>query len=223
MSTRVVCVNGEHPRFYPVLQLWGFCGFEALDPFLCTRFPPGWFVSMVSAPCSTPHFSYDAFAGLKHYTPFYAQDFHPGGLCQWWAAPVLSRTSVMRLLRVWSIIPFLCTRFPPGWLVSMVSAPCSTPYFSYEAFAGLKHYTPFYAQDFHLGGLCQWWALPVLPRTSVMMLLRVWSIIPLFMHKIPTRVVCVNGEQSCLLHSFCLDGSRTSSPSEWSTAAVRWV
>ena len=38
----------------------------------------------------------------------------------------------------------------------MVSAPCSTPYVSYEAFPGLKYYTPFYAQDFHLGGLCQW-------------------------------------------------------------------
>ena len=33
ISTRVVCVNVEHPRFYPVLQLWGFCGFEALYPF----------------------------------------------------------------------------------------------------------------------------------------------------------------------------------------------
>ena len=117
ISTRVVCVNVEHPRFYPVLQLWGFCG-------------------------------------LKHYTPFYAQDFLPGGLCKWWAPPVLPRTSVMRLLRLWSIIPlfmhkissrvvcvngepprfypvlqlwgfcgfealypFLCTRFPPGWFV----------------------------------------------------------------------------------------------------------
>ena len=150
ISIRVVCVNGERPLFYPVLQLWGFCVFKVLHPFLCTRFPPGWLVSMVSAPCSTPHFSYDAFAGLKHYTPFYAQDFHPGGLCQWWA-------------------------------------------------------------------------LPVLPRTSVMMLLRVWSIILLFMRKISTRVVCVNGKQPCLLHSFCLDGSRTSSPSEWSSAAVRWV
>ena len=45
ISTRVVCVNVEHPRFYPVLQLWGFCG-------------------------------------LKHYTPFYAQDFLPDGLCK---------------------------------------------------------------------------------------------------------------------------------------------
>ena len=109
IPTRVVCVNVEHPRLYPVLQLWGFCGFEALYPFLCTRFPLGWFLSMVSA-------------------------------------------------------------------------SCSTPYVSYEAFPGLKYYTPFYAQDFHLGGLCQ-----------------------------------------CLLHSFCLDGSGTSSSSEWSTAAVRWV
>ena len=39
----------------------------------------------------------------------------------------------------------------------MVSTPGSTPYFSYEAFAGVKHYT-------------------------------------LFMHKISTRVACVNGE-----------------------------
>ena len=156
ISTRVVCVNGEHPR-------------------------------------STPYFSYEAFAGLKHYTLFYAQDFHPSGLCKWWAPPVLPRTSVMRLLLVWSIIPFftrkistrvvcvngehppfypvlqlwgfygfealysfLRTRSPPGWFVSMLSTPCSTPYFSYEAFAGLKYCTPFYAQDFHLGGLCQW-------------------------------------------------------------------
>ena len=119
ISARVVCVNGKYPRFYPVLQLWGFCGFEALYPFLCTRFPLGWFLSMVSTPGSTPYFSYEAFAGVKHYTlfmhkistrvacvngehplfypvlqlwgfcgcealyPFYAQDFHPGGLCQW--------------------------------------------------------------------------------------------------------------------------------------------
>ena len=41
----------------------------------------------------------------------------------------------------------------------MVSTPGSTPYFSYEAFAGVKHYT-------------------------------------LFMHKISTRVACVNGERS---------------------------
>ena len=33
ISTRVVCVNVEQPWFYPVLQLWGFCGFEALYPF----------------------------------------------------------------------------------------------------------------------------------------------------------------------------------------------
>ena len=111
-STRVVCVNGEHPRFYPVLQLWGFCGFEALYPFLCTRFPPGWFVSMVSARC--PVLQLWGFCGFE------------------------------------ALYPFLCARFPPGWFVSMVSSPA---YF------------------------------------------------------IP----------------FCLDGSRTSSPSEWSTAAVRWV
>ena len=47
ISTRVVCVNGEHP------------------------------------PGSTPYFSYEAFESLKHYTPLYAQDFHPGGLCKW--------------------------------------------------------------------------------------------------------------------------------------------
>ena len=81
----------------------------------------------------------------------------------------------------------------------MVCTPGSTPYLSYEAFAGLKHYTPFCAQDFHPGGLCKWRAPPVLPRTSVMRLLRVWSIITLFMHKISTRVVCVNGEHPPVL------------------------
>ena len=68
-----------------------------------------------------------------------------------------------------------------------------------EAFAGLKYYTPFYAEDFHPGGLCRWWAPPVLSRTSVMRLLRVWSIIPLFTHKISTRVVCVYGEATPVL------------------------
>ena len=148
---------------------------------------------MVSTPGSTPYFSYEAFASLKYYTPFYAEDFHPDGLCKWWAPPVLPRTSVMRLLRVWSIIPlfmqkistrmvcvngkhplfypilqlwgfcrfevlypFLRTRFPPGWFVLMISTPCSTPYFSYEAFGSLKHYTPFYAEVFHPDGLCKW-------------------------------------------------------------------
>ena len=81
----------------------------------------------------------------------------------------------------------------------MASTPGSTPYFSYEAFAGLKYYNPFYAQDFHPGGLCKWCAPPVLPRTSVMRLLRVWSIIPLFLHKISTQVVCVNGKCLCCL------------------------
>ena len=118
---------------------------------------------MVSIPGSIPYFSYEAFAGLKYHTPFYAQDFHPGGLCIWW------------------------------------SNPCSTPYYSYEAFAGLKYYTPSYAEDFHPGGLCRWWASPVLSRTSVMRLLRVWSIIPLFTHKISTRVVCVYGEATPVL------------------------
>ena len=47
----------------------------------------------------------------------------------------------------------------------MVSTPGSTPYFSYEAFAGLKHQTHFYAQDFHPGGLCKWEA-PLLPCSS---------------------------------------------------------
>ena len=42
---------------------------------------------MVSTPGSIPYFSYEAFAGLKYYTPFYAQDFHPGGLCIWWSTP----------------------------------------------------------------------------------------------------------------------------------------
>ena len=112
----------------------------------------------MSTPGSTPYFSYEAFAALKHYTPFYAQDFLRGGLCKWWAPTVLPRTSVLRLLRVWSIIPL------------------------------------FYAQDFRPGGLCKWCAPPVLPRTLVMRLLEVWSIIPLFVHKISSRVVCVNGE-----------------------------
>ena len=44
ISTRVVCVNGRHSRFYPLLELWGFCGFEVSYPFLRTWFPPGWFV-----------------------------------------------------------------------------------------------------------------------------------------------------------------------------------
>ena len=44
ISTQMVCVNDKHPRFYPVLQLWGFHGFEVLYPLLRTRFPPGWFV-----------------------------------------------------------------------------------------------------------------------------------------------------------------------------------
>ena len=83
ISTRMVCVNGKHPLFYPILQLWGFCRFEVLYPFLRTRFPPGWFVLMISTPCSTPYFSYEAFGSLKHYTPFYAEDFHPDGLCKW--------------------------------------------------------------------------------------------------------------------------------------------
>ena len=83
ISTRVVCVDGEHPRFYPVLQLWGFCGFEVLYPFLRTRFPPGGLCIWWSNPCSTPYYSYEAFASLKYCTPFYAHDFHPGGLCKW--------------------------------------------------------------------------------------------------------------------------------------------
>lgn len=28
ISTRVVCLNGKHLRFYPLVQLRGFCGFE---------------------------------------------------------------------------------------------------------------------------------------------------------------------------------------------------
>ena len=127
ISTRVVCVNVEHPRFYPVLQLWGFCG-------------------------------------LKHYTPSYAQDFHPGGLCQCWAPPVLPRTSVMRLLRVWSIIPLFMHKISTRVVCVNGEHP------------------------------------PVLPRTSVLRLLRVWSIIPLFMHKISSRVVCVNGEHQRFYH-----------------------
>ena len=70
---------------------------------------------MVSTPGSTPYFSYLVFAGLKYCTPFYAQDFLPGGLCKWWALPVLPRTSVMRLCGIEVLYPFLCTRFPPGW------------------------------------------------------------------------------------------------------------
>ena len=34
ISTRVVCVNDKHPLFYPVLQLWRFCGFDVLYLFL---------------------------------------------------------------------------------------------------------------------------------------------------------------------------------------------
>ena len=34
-------------------------------------------------PVPSPYFSYEAFAGLKYCTPFYAHDFHPGGLCKW--------------------------------------------------------------------------------------------------------------------------------------------
>ena len=120
ISTRVACVDGEHPRFYPVLQLWGFCRFQVLYHFLRTRFPPGWFVYMVKQPL-----------------------FYP-------------------VLQLWGfcefevLYPFLRTRFPPGWFVLMISTPCSTPYFSYEAFGSLKHYTPFYAEDFHPDGLCKW-------------------------------------------------------------------
>ena len=135
---------------------------------------------MVSTNGSTTYFSFEAFAGLKHYTPFCAQDFHPGGLCKWRAPPVLPRTSVMRLLRVWSIIPLFMHKISTRVVcVNGEHPPGSTPYFSYEAFESLKHYTPLYAQDFHPGGLCKWWAPPVLPRTLVMRLLQVWSIIPL--------------------------------------------
>ena len=82
----------------------------------------------------------------------------------------------------------------PGGLCKWWSTPGSTPYFSYEAFAGLKHYTPFYAHYFHPGGLCKWQVPPVLPPISVMRLLRVWSIVPLFTHIISTQMICVNGE-----------------------------
>ena len=122
-SARVVCVNGKHPRFYPVLQLWGFCGFEALYPFLCTRFPPGWFVSMVSTPGWTPYFSYEAFAGVKHYTLF----MH--NISTRVACVNGERSLFYPALQLWGfcgfkvLYPFLCTRFPPGWFVSMVSSP----------------------------------------------------------------------------------------------------
>ena len=123
IPTRVVCVNVEHPRLYPVLQLWGFCGFEALYPFLCTRFPPGWFVSMVSTPGSTPYFSYEAFAGVKHYTLF----MH--NISTRVACVNGERSLFYPALQLWGfcgfkvLYPFLCTRFPPGWFVSMVSSP----------------------------------------------------------------------------------------------------
>ena len=79
---------------------------------------------MVSTNGSTTYFSYEAFAGLKHYTPFCAQDFHPGGLCKWWAPPVLPRTLVMRLLQVWSIIPLLYAQdFHPGGLCKWCAPP----------------------------------------------------------------------------------------------------
>ena len=42
---------------------------------------------MASTPGSTPYLSYEAFAGLKYHTPFYAHDFHPGGLCKWRSIP----------------------------------------------------------------------------------------------------------------------------------------
>ena len=44
-------------------------------------------------------------------------------------------------------------------MVSTPPPPRSTLYLSYEAFAGLKYYTPFCAQDFHLGG-CENWSSP---------------------------------------------------------------
>ena len=42
---------------------------------------------MAGTPGSTPYLSYEAFAGLKYHTPFYAHDFHPGGLCKWRSIP----------------------------------------------------------------------------------------------------------------------------------------
>ena len=70
---------------------------------------------MVSTPGSTPYFSYEAFAGLKHYTPFYAQDFHPDGLCQWWA-PAVPYFSYEAFAGLKYYTPFYAQDFHPGGL-----------------------------------------------------------------------------------------------------------
>ena len=131
---------------------------------------------MAGTPGSTPYLSYEAFAGLKYHTPFYAHDFHPGGLCKWRSIPRSTPTSVMRLLRVWSIIPLfthmISTRVV--WVNGRHSG--FYPLLELWGFCGFEVLHPF---------LGTWFP----PRWFV-----VWSIVPIFTHTISTRVVCVNGE-----------------------------
>ena len=87
---------------------------------------------MVCTPGSTPYFSYEAFAGLKYYTPFYAQDFHPGGLCQWWAPPGSTPYfSYEAFAGLKYYTPFYAQDFHPGglckWEVPLL--PCSSFFF----------------------------------------------------------------------------------------------
>ena len=116
ISTRVVSVNVEHPRFYPVLQLWGFCGFEALYPFLRTRFPPGWFVYMVKQPLFYPVLQLWGFCGFEVLYPFLRTRFPPG-----WFVYMVKQPLFYPVLQLWGfcefevLYPFLRTRFPPGW------------------------------------------------------------------------------------------------------------
>ena len=155
---------------------------------------------MVCTPGSTPYFSYEAFAGLKHYTPFCAQDFHPGGLCKWRAPPVLPRTSVMRLLRVWSIIPLFMHKISTQVVCVNGEHPPVLPRTSVLRLLRVWSIIPLFMHKISSRVVCvNGEHPPVLPRTSVLRLLRVWSIIPLFMHKISTRVVCVNGKCLCCL------------------------
>ena len=117
----------------------------------------------------------------------------PGGLCRWWAPPVLSRTSVMRLLRVWSIIPLFTHKISNRVVCVYGEAAPVLSRTSVMRLLRVWSIIPLFTHKISTRVVCVYGeATPVLPRTTVMRLLRVWSIVPLFTHTISTRVVCVN-------------------------------